>query len=357
MHSISSSTTTHTEPQGARTGLRVLVWLRRVLFGLLLTFLALALSGAAYQAIATALDRRAYPPPGQLVDVGGYRIHLHSIGENQGNPTVILIACGGCTSANWGWVQPAVARFTRVVAYDRAGFGWSEPGPEPRDALRNVRELHTALGLAGIPGPYVLVGHSYGGPIARVYAAQYPDEVAGMVLVDPRHPDQDARFPAEAKVAMESEGEMVAMLRVLARFGVLRLTDEGKEHELPERQNAEYNAFHDSTQYWDSLAAQGAAIAATDAETRGAGSLGRGPLAVLSADRAWWTPGAPPDETRRVYTELNIEQAALSSNSIHRVVAGASHTSLVNNQQHAQITIDTIRQVVAAARADQPLAR
>jgi pimeloyl-ACP methyl ester carboxylesterase len=357
MNTISSSTTPRAEPRGAHSRRRGRAWLTRGLIGLLLLPLALALLGAAYQAIGTALDRRAFPPPGQLVDVGGYRIHLRSMGENQGNPTVVLIGCGGCTSANWGWVQPAVARFTQVVAYDRAGFGWSDPGPEPRDALQNVRELHTALGQAGIPGPYVLVGHSYGGALARVYAAQYPDEVVGMVLVDPRHPDQDRRFPPEAQARSQSEARMIAMLRVLARFGVLRLTDEGKEHELPLQQNAQYNAFHDSTRYWDSIAAEAAAIGATDAETRGAGSLGAQPLAVISADTAWWAPGAPADTTRRAYTELNSEQAALSSNSIYRVVAGASHTSLVNNREHAQIAIDTIRQVVVAARTGQRLAR
>jgi pimeloyl-ACP methyl ester carboxylesterase len=253
-------------------------------------------------------------------------------------------------------VQPEVARFTRVVAYDRAGFGWSDPGPEPRDALQNVRELHSALAKADIPGPYVLVGHSYGGAVARVFIAEHPDEVAGIVLVDPRHPDQDTRFPPEAQAKSQSEEEMIAMLRVLARFGVMRLTDEGKEHDLPTQQNAEYNAFHDTTQYWDSLAVQGAAIKATDAQTRSAGSLGNRPLVVLSADTAWWTPGAPADETRRVFTELNREQAALSPNSVHRLVTGASHTSLVNKREHAQATIDAIWEVVEAVRIGQPLA-
>jgi pimeloyl-ACP methyl ester carboxylesterase len=194
-----------------------------------------------------------------------------------------------------------------------------------------------------------------GGPQARVYAGQYADEVVGMVLVDPRHPDQDTRFPPEAQAKSQSEARMIAMLHVLARFGLLRLTDQGKERQLRPQQNAEYNAFQDSTRYWDSMAAQGAAIAATDAETHSAGSLGRLPLAVISADTAWWTPGAPADATRQVDTQLNREQAGLSSNSIHRVVAGASHTSLVNNHDHAQTTIAIIRQVVEAARTGRPL--
>jgi pimeloyl-ACP methyl ester carboxylesterase len=349
----SPDTIAPTQLRGRKNG--VVFWTRRVLLGLLAFIVGLAALGASNQAIATARDRRAFPPRGQLVDVGGYRIHLHSMGRNQGNPTVILIACAACTSANWGWVQPALAQFTRVVAYDRAGFGWSDVGPAPRDALQNVRELHTALGRAGIAGPYVLVGHSLGGPLARVYAGQYPDEVVGMVLIDPRHPDQDTRLPPEAQAKSQSEAQMIAMLHVLARFGVLRLTNQGKVHELPRQQNAEYNAFHDTTRYWDSIAAEGAAIGATDAQTRSAGSLGRLPLAVISADTAWWTPGAPPDATRQVYTQLNREQAALSSNSIHRVVAGASHTSLVNNHDHAQTAIALIRQVVEAARSGKPL--
>ena len=343
MHKTTTAPDTIALPHPTRRRHTLRFWIARVLLGLVVLLAALALAGAIYQAVATAPDKTAYSPPGQLVDVGGYRLHLHSMGENQGNPTVILIACGACTSANWGWIQPALARFTRVVAYDRAGFGWSDPGPVPRDALQNVRELHTALGRAGIRGPYVLVGHSYGGPLARVYAGQYPDEVAGMVLIDPRHPDRDARFPPEAQAKSQSEARMIAMLRVLVRFGVLRLTDEGKEHELPPQQNAEYNAFQASTRHWDSIAAEIAAIAATDAQTRRAGSLGGRPLAVISADTAWWTPGAPADATRQVHTQLNREQAELSSNSIHRVVAGASHTSLVNNRDHAQTTIALIR--------------
>ncbi len=350
-----STITTNTHAFNRSHAGRLRFWLKRSVLGMLIVLIVLSGVGFAYQAVATALDRRAFPAPGQLVDVGGYRIHLHTKGENQGNPTAILIACGGCTSANWGWVQGALARYTRVVAYDRAGFGWSDVGPAPRDALQNVRELHTALGRAGIAGPYVLVGHSLGGPLARVYAGQYPDEVVGMVLIDPRHPDKDTRFPPEAQAKSQSEARMIALLRVLARFGVLRLTDQGKEHQLPPQQNASSNAFQASTRHWDSIAAEAAVIAATDAETRSAGSLGRLPLAVISADTAWWTTGAPADATRLLYTQLNREQAALSSNSIHRVVVGASHTSLVNNREHAQTTIALIRQVVEAARTEKPL--
>jgi pimeloyl-ACP methyl ester carboxylesterase len=318
---------------------------------------ALVSAGAGYQIYATARDRAAFPPPGQLVDVGGYRIHLFSQGQNRGNATVVLIGCGSCTSANWGWVQPEVAKTTRVVAYDRAGFGWSDPGPAPRDAAQNARELHAALQGAGIAGPYVLVGHSFGGPVARVFAAENPTEVTGMVLLDPRHPDQNARMPPEMHAAGASEQQLVAALGWMARLGMLRLTGIGHDQarDLPPAQADAYAAFYNSAQLWESIQAQRDAIAATDAEARAAGGLGRVPLVVLSADEAWLTPGAPADVPRQVYTQLNIEQAALSTNSTHRVIPGTTHISLVNNRQHAQAAIDAIHKVVEAARTRQPL--
>jgi pimeloyl-ACP methyl ester carboxylesterase len=323
----------------------------RALLALLALLAALAGAGAAYQAYATARDRAAFPPPGQMVDVGGYRIHLLSQGENNGNATVVLIGCGGCTSANWGWVLPEVAKETRVVNYERAGFGWSEPGPAPRDAAQNARELHAALAGAHILGPYVLVGHSYGGTVARVFAAAHPGEVAGLVLIDPRHPDQDAHMPAEMRDANASEGRLIALLGWMARLGALRLTGIGHEQarDLPPEWAGAYAASYNTSQYWESIQAQGAAIAATDAEVRAAGELGDLPLIVLSADEAWLTPGAPADEVRRVYTQLNIEQVALSSNSAHRLVPSTSHTSLVNSREDARAAIDAIREVVEAA--------
>jgi pimeloyl-ACP methyl ester carboxylesterase len=124
-------------------------------------------------------DPNAPPPLGKLVDVGGYRVHLYCIGT--GSPTVVIVGAG--FSFNWGLVQPEVARFTQVCSYDHSGIGWSDDGPKDSCLLR-VSEVHTALKNAGIKGPYVFVGHSLGGLVARVYAGQYPDEVAGMVFVD-----------------------------------------------------------------------------------------------------------------------------------------------------------------------------
>lgn len=144
----------------------------------------------------------AYPPPGKLVDIGDYRLHLNCTGAN--GPTVVLIAGAGDFSFDWGLVQPDLSRFTRVCSYDRAGLAWSDPGPTPRTMRQDAYELHTLLRAAGIKSPYVLVGHSIGGLIARVYAEQYPREVAAMALVDPTHEDTTLMY--QGKLVRVREG-------------------------------------------------------------------------------------------------------------------------------------------------------
>jgi alpha-beta hydrolase superfamily lysophospholipase len=153
------------------------LWIQRgLLVGIVPT--VLAVSGAIYQAISTARDRRKYLPPGRMVDVGGHRLHLHITGEDRNTPTVVLEGGLGFPSVEWAWVQAGVAHFARVVAYDRAGVAWSEPGPKPRDGHRIAEELHAALHAAGIEGPYVLVGHSFGGLFVRAFADSLPSWVS-----------------------------------------------------------------------------------------------------------------------------------------------------------------------------------
>ena len=165
-------------------------WIKKTLLWLLVALLMALVIGAIYQALATEADQRsAFPGPGEMVEVGDHRLHLNCVG--QGSPTVVLDGGWGYTSVEWtGWVQPDVAKHTRVCSYDRAGMGWSEPGSGPPDANRVPSDLHALLQEANEEGPYVLVGHSLAGLYCRVYAERYPEEVAGMVLVDSTHPDQ-----------------------------------------------------------------------------------------------------------------------------------------------------------------------
>src|SRR5947207_15639043 len=160
-------------------------WTMRISVVLGAFLIVAALSGVTYQWIATRKELAATPPPGRLVDLGGYRLHLWCTGD--GAPAVILDAGLGGTSAGWGFVQPEVARFTRVCSYDRAGMGYSDPGPSPRTARRIVHELAQLLDRAGISGPLVLVGASIGGLFVRVFASEHGERVVGLVLVDASH--------------------------------------------------------------------------------------------------------------------------------------------------------------------------
>ncbi|MEI6241956.1 MAG: alpha/beta hydrolase [Chlamydiota bacterium] len=150
------------------------------------TIVAIAISSLSlYQYISTKLDEKRYLPPGEMVDVGGYKLHIHCIGK--GVPTVVLESGLGVNSLGWCLVQPEIAKFAKVCSYDRAGYGWSEKSPHPRTSEQMVLELHTLLQKAKIPPPYILVGHSLGGMNVQLYASRYRNEVCGLILVDSCH--------------------------------------------------------------------------------------------------------------------------------------------------------------------------
>jgi len=168
-------------------------WTKRVLIGLCSLLIVAAVSGATYQWMATRSDLAATPAPGRLVDVGGHRLHIWCAGS--GTPSVILETGLGGSSADWGFVQPEVAAFTQVCSYDRAGMGYSDPGPSPRTTRRIARELAQLLDRGGVSQPSILVGASIGGLIVRVFASEHAERVAGLVLVDASHEDQEEDVP------------------------------------------------------------------------------------------------------------------------------------------------------------------
>src|ERR671920_821193 len=309
------------ESQGARPKRGLGSWIQRGLVWLVVGLLTLAVIGAIYQVIATQIDQRTYPPPGELVDVGTHSLHINCVG--QGSPTVILEAANFGMSAHWVRVQQQLAQTTRVCAYDRAGMGWSESGPEPRDARQVSGELHTLLKGTGTERPYVLVGHSYGGLYARMYAARYPNQVSGVVLVDSSHPEQFTRSP-QGREMYEQTRRMGAVIPWLTRLGVIRLTNFYPAHpDLPSQQRGQIEAFNSSTQQVVTTVEEFSATPETSAQVRSMGSLVDTPLAVITAG-----DNQAPD-----WLEMQDELAALSSNSIHRVVEGATHESLLYDER------------------------
>ena len=327
------------------------VKLKRALRGLLAIITILPLSGALYQSIATGIDKRNHPPPGQMVDIGGYRLHLYCVGENvEGNPTIILEHGLGATSAAWARVQPEIAKTIRVCAYDRAGMGWSDPGPEPRDAEHIATELHSLLQNAGIPGPYVLVGWSFGGLYVRVYAGKYPSEVSGMVLLDSSHPDQWTSTAA-GKAQYESNAGIYTIAPWLARMGMMRVMglfqpDPG----LPAPQNDAHKAFFAATKDWDAQSDEFLASPVTNDQVRNLGSLDDMPLFVLTA-----TEHGTPPEQEQLWQEWQNELAALSSNSVHQIVTGANHASFWLDLETVKTSVEAVLHVVEAAHTGERL--
>lgn len=323
-------------------------WIIRGLLAIVVLIVGVLALGYGYEALAESNDSRAYPPPGQLFDVGGYRLHISCMGE--GSPTVILDALQPGTVSNWVWIQPEIARSTRVCAYDRAGLGWSDVGPEPRDAQQNTRELETLLQNAGIEGPYVLVGHSLGGLYARVFAGQHPDEVQGMVLIDSSHPDGWQREGIPEGVGMNKD--QLAMGPIAARFGMLRVMSFFPiDADLPAQQQAELKAFYATPKFAEISRQVDLAFPSILAQGREVTTLGDIPLVVVTRGDV----DAAAVESHALARELQIELSQLSSNSDYRVVYGATHTSLVNNPDHAQPVITAIHDVLESIRSGTSL--
>ena len=351
MNSVNLSPSRPDRAQAAQPERRKFVRLQRMMLWLVLGFLGLAALGAISQIVATALDARAYPPLGQMIDVGGYQLHLYCTGENQdGSPTVIMETGLGSTSATWARVQPEVAKATRVCSYDRAGMGSSDPGPEPRDAQHIAQELHTLLHNATIPGPYVLVGWSYGGMYVREYARQYGNEVVGLVLLDSSHPDQWTSTP-EGQAQFETNAKIYSVAPALVRLGVMRVMGLLQPASgLPTPYNDALKASFAATKDWDAQSAEFLASLETAAQVRGAESFHDIPLFVLTATEH----GTPPKQ-EQLWQGWQTELASLSTNSVHSVVEGADHASFWRDPETAKVSSAAILEVVEAARTGAAL--
>jgi pimeloyl-ACP methyl ester carboxylesterase len=294
-------------------------WLRIIVRSFLVFTVLLALAGFVYENVSEARDRRFNPMPGQLVEVGGYRMHLDCTGE--GSPVVILDSGLGDSYISWHKVQPEIAKFTRVCSYDRAGLGYSDSSPNPRTSKVIAEELYTLLHDAGVSDPFVLVGHSMGGYDVRLFASSHRDDVAGMVLVDASHPEQQKRFPPAVNDLDASWIREEEFLEFAMPFGIPRLLG-FCGHDVEVRA-AECN-FHSARTGVLELKAfpESAAQAAT------AGSLGDMPLSVLSHDPETPQPDLPEDlvkPTNDVWQEMQKELARLSTSGTQVVAKNSGH--------------------------------
>jgi pimeloyl-ACP methyl ester carboxylesterase len=297
-------------------------------------------------------------PIGELVDVGGY--HLHLACQGAGRPTVVMEAAIGETGLMWSLVQPAVAQTTRTCVYDRAGLGWSDASPRARTAEVMVQELHRLLSNAEVPGPYVLVGHSFGGLLVRLYAVRYPQEVAGLVLVDSAHEAQYQRAPIEIReVVPQFEDQGRQQLEGLKALIISGSLDVGMLPIPPGLPPAAADALRAlvaaSPKHVETLLAEQQAVQAIHAELTAAGitSLGDLPLIVLSHGQPMPLPGMTAEVNQayeQVWQQLQAELAVLSSRG--RLVVAEDSCHYIHLER-PQLVIDAIREVVAAGRTSQ----
>jgi pimeloyl-ACP methyl ester carboxylesterase len=286
-----------------------------------------------------------------MVDVGGYSLHLYCTGEGGGAPTVVMDSGAGGSVLDWQLVQPEVAQFARVCTYDRGGAGWSEPGAQPRTSQQFVEELHTLLGNAGVQGPYVLVGHSLGGTNMQFYASRYPDEVAGMVLVDSALEDLDLLSITESL-----QGSPVG-IKIYATTGVVRLVNMLGPvgypfSELPSDSADEALAIGSGTrQLYESADEVSSLRESFEQQLAAPISLGDKPLIVLTAGPLQLEGmGLSQEQMDRMDEAHTLSQAALTqgSQNSEQIIEGDSGHYIQLEQP--DLVIDAIRQVVDAAR-------
>jgi pimeloyl-ACP methyl ester carboxylesterase len=318
--------------------------------------LGLPALGYLYQRFAEAREARSSVPPGELIDIGGRRLHV--IRQGTGGPTVVMEAGGAGSSTIWWPLQERLGRETTVVTYDRAGLGWSDAAPLPRTLEQRGDDLEAMLRHAGVSPPYVLVGLSYGGPLIRLFAERHPDQVAGMVFVDIAH-EVVFSTPGAQKYLKRTSALLRGFGR-LAQLGIARLlrlrampqpptalpySDE-QRRALASRFPTVHSFFAGADEFY-SMGRIGEAMAALGAP----GLLRDKPIVVLSHGKPFPGMFAVLENNHMVGQQA---LAALSSNSALIVAQESSHGIPV---EEPEVVLDAVRTVIQAVRTGLPLGR
>ncbi len=288
----------------------------------------IAAAGYSYDRLATSRDKAKYPFKGQLVDLGGFRLHLYCTGA--GKPAVLLDAGAFDSLEQWDLVQPGVAKFTQVCSYDRPGIGYSESSPNPQTSNNIAEELHEALVRAGISAPYLPVGHSIAGLYARVFASRFRDQVAGLVLEDSVHPNELKEFPTH----FPNHPVLFTALRLTAPFGAARLLHVGC------RQSG---AHPDCSKFVVSLIRQMSVLPTSYAEAGKTGSFGTLPIVVITHDPHVGLSKVRKDEEEQAWSRWQEDLAQLSSHSTLVVMSGVGHEI---QAERPEIVVNEIERLV-----------
>lgn len=317
---------------------------RWVIYPVLVVLLITALGGI-YERIQETIDKHSYPIQGQLVDVGGFRLHIQCKGS--GSPTVLLEpGLGETSSIMTAWIAPEVAKQTKVCVYDREGRGWSEESPHPLNGTQTANILHTLLNNAQIPGPYVIAGHSAGGAYVLNFAKNYPKDVVGVVLLDSMSPFQYEKaqgWPAFYNGFRRAS----ALVPTLTRLGLGRLIYSSAYADLPTESRNQERAFWATPQLWRSQRDEFSVIRQSLYQVQDLKNLDNKPLYVITAQKealGGWIP-------------LQEQLAKLSDNSVHVVLPDAVHQSVVEDEKYSDISSRAIIAVINAVRTGKPLTK
>jgi pimeloyl-ACP methyl ester carboxylesterase len=309
-------------------------WSRRWLLYPACALMALAAVGGSAETVMESASQHP-APPGHSYDVRGHRMYLHC--EGTGSPTVLLSNGSGEHSSSWAWVVPAVTRDARVCSYDRAGQGWSSSAG-PQDGIALATDLHTLLQVAQVPGPYVLAGHSVGGVYNLIFAARYPDEIAGMVLLDSATPDQFA-LPSYPSV-YSAWRRVSGLFPSLARLGLARAVFGTGYGSLPDQARDDERAFASEPRDLRSQGNEWSQLPTVFGQAKALHDFGAKPLIVVTAGQGAQTG----------WFAAQDKLAALSSDAAHRTLMAASHEALLRDQRWAAYSSQAIRDVLAAVR-------
>lgn len=333
----------------------ILRWLKRIGIGILVLIVGVTLFGAGYEYFARKRAHSEYPPPGEMVDIGGRKMHLDCRGT--GSPTVILesgLDTNG--SLSWDKVQDEIAKLTRTCSYDRAGVMWSDPKTTPQDADGVVADLHATLEAAGVTGPLVMVCHSLGGPYIMNYTKKYGDDVKGLVFVDCSHPDQLTRLPP--KIAATTKVPLLyRVLSALSWTGISHLLPGEDVPGMPDRIKPIGKAYLGET-FGGSIKEMDG-IEATFRQSGELRTLGDRPLVVLTAmqpiPEEMLTPmdltAQDGREMQAVWEQLTLDEASWSTRSRQETVRDSMHYIQF---QRPDLVIQAITEVVDTVRAEAP---
>lgn len=343
-------------PSSKRAG--CLGWGLRVLGVLFALLVLLFLAAFAVEKISLAQLPEKYPPPGEMVDIGLYSLHLYCTGDPSAKPVVVVSPGSSGNVVDWSLVQPEVAKFARICVYDRFGSGWSFGNPQGQTYQEESKDLHTLLQNAGIEGPYVLVGHSYGGAVMQVYASLYPQDVVGMVQVDVVTRGMDSRYPEKFLQTLQINRQVISafstpgLFRLMNWFGMS--TTVPAFEKLPSDLREMAYALAYNSRMGMNMKAEQATRQARDELFMSAKPLPDVPIIVVVRDMPDSIQGAVDDETaqqtEQAWREAQIELAAQVTDGTLIVAEGSGHFIPL---EKPEVVVGAIRTIVEQVRHKQ----